>query len=50
MLKVCDVCQDKNAVEKQIEEFISHLGSKLTFSVTGDSSDLYGGGRLGGKR
>ncbi|XP_034247353.1 ATP-dependent DNA helicase Q5-like [Thrips palmi] len=49
MLKVCDVCQDKNAVEKQIEEFISHLGSKLTFSVTGDSSDLYGGGKLGGK-
>lgn len=49
MLKVCDVCQDKTAVEQQIEEFISHLGSKLTFSVTGDSSDLYGGGRLGGK-
>lgn len=33
-----------------IEEFISNLGSKLTFSVTGDDSDLYGGGRAGGKR
>ncbi|KAK3920854.1 ATP-dependent DNA helicase Q5 [Frankliniella fusca] len=49
-LKVCDVCHDKNSVEKMIEEFISNLGSKLTFSVMGDdSSDLYGGGRSGGK-
>ncbi|KAE8742361.1 hypothetical protein FOCC_FOCC012048 [Frankliniella occidentalis] len=49
-LKVCDVCHDKNSVEKMIEEFISNLGSKLTFSVMGeDSSDLYGGGRSGSK-
>lgn len=48
-LKVCDVCQDKNSVEKMIEEFISNLGSKLTFSVMGDGSDLYGGGRPGAK-
>lgn len=48
-LKVCDVCQDKNSVEKMIEEFTSNLGSKLTFSITGDSSDMYGGGRSGAK-
>ncbi|GLV44894.1 RecQ5 helicase [Carabus blaptoides fortunei] len=43
----CDICKDKKAVEKQVEEFMMNSIKYSTRPNDTDYSDLYGGGREG---
>lgn len=49
--KQCDVCKDKKAVEKSLDQFnqLEMNGFSSTIEYDFDSSELYGGGRSGNR-
>jgi hypothetical protein len=48
--KQCDVCKNPEYVEQSVEEFYKYISKSNNLMLTGDESDMYGGGRKGQKR